>query len=62
MRWLAGIIDSVGHELGQMLGDGEGQGHFSAGHGVTKGQTVLATEQQYNKEIKDLEFIKYESS
>ena len=29
MRWLDGIIDSMGHEFEQALGDGEGQGSLA---------------------------------
>ena len=29
MRWLDGITDGNGHELGQTLGDGEGHGSLA---------------------------------
>ena len=45
MTWLDGITNAMNMNLGQILGDGEGQGGFCAAvHGVTKSWTRLVTE------------------
>ena len=41
MRWLDGITNAMNMNLGQILGDGEGQGGLCAAvHGAAKSQTL----------------------
>ena len=40
-----------GRELGQTLGDGEGQGSFAAVHGVTESDTTWRLKNSNNSEV-----------